>query len=1094
MELLRRPVPPSLLHLAVLVACLAGLAAAVSDLPEADLAPPKPLPTRFEQAMAETAALSPDARARLHAARLSEQMLLVHDEEDDVSDGEPGEESGNDNGEGRRRKLATTAKKLGLKPPLLNSGPSMADVNNTFFRWDSVTPNAYVDWRQTMYISPIQRQFQCGSCWTIVAVDSVSMMWAIINNTTPQLLSPQQVCDCATKQCCKGGWPDWAFSYILFNGGIASLDEYPYLAEDSAICNANASTPLAAKITGWELVPPYNARALMKAVSMQPVVAFLSGNANDFQYYSSRGMVKIYDGTCTTDINHAVVVVGYNYTGPSLEGSYWILKNSWFNTWGDGGYMYLAMTPDVRGKCGLHAIPAMYPVYYAGPEPVKIASTVVTTSIPAMYPVYYAGPEPVKIANGPSRRLDDGYDGKWWSRGYSGPVDACANLINPCGGGRCYTLRGIARCDCRYLGNMVEVLSTPTAKCVPRYPCTSRDLFNPCGSGVCRNPGDGTYTCECPAVRLRHWHGLRWHNYLHGRGAVIHHGARRLKTCTLPCCLSQGYAIGTASDGTITCVGVGTTAAVGQTYTTALGDSSPRVHSTLSPPPFLSPPCLSQGYAIGTASDGTITCVGVGTTAAVGQTYTTVPGDSCTVVASTFRLSAVALADLNPFLDCSLAFIAPGACTAPTALPRVPLCLALRRHGASRPQYLRSTSTSKHLGMVLLVTNTSASASASAMVCTSTYTVQIGDTCQSLANTYFNGDVAGLTAANPLICTASRASLLPLQQICISTTSPTPQVFPSPSSPPLPPPLIPPPGISPHPAHPPVLPFITVPQCGQTYTSVAGDTCDAIATKYNIALSTFMSLNPALSCESALKIGLYLCVAPKTALTTVNCTSWYTVLQGDNCPNIWNAANLTEPLFLAINPGIRCQAPYLQVGQKVCIKSPVLLTLMVQTNTSFSLYTVQEGDTLALISSKFVTRCTSVSVSPVSIAAQNNILETSPLFVNQTLVIPCDSRVGILDCGCAESLPVCGADFVTYPSYCDAVCNYAMPVVQDGVCTGCNAACTNRAGVAPLAGYGCTWTTCPYPAWKPLDADCSQMVDLKQLLVSEPQEVYLFQL
>ncbi|CAI7923137.1 unnamed protein product, partial [Closterium sp. NIES-54] len=692
MELLRRCVSPSLKLIAVLVACLAGLAAAVSDLPEADLTPQKPLPTRFEQAMAETAALSPDARARLHAARLSEQMLLVHDEVDDVSDGEAGEESDNDSGEGHRRKLGRAVKKLGLKPPLLNSGPSMADVNNTFFRWDS-----------------------CGSCWTIVAVDSVSMMWAIINNTTPQLLSPQQVCDCATKQCCKGGWPDWAFSYILFNGGIASLDDYPYLAEDSVVCNANASTPLAAKITGWELVPPYNAMALMKAVSMQPTIAFLSGNANDFQYYSSRGKVKIYDGTCTTDINHAVLVVGYNYTGPGLDGSYWILKNSWFNTWGDGGYMYLAMTPDVRGKCGLHAIPAMYPVYYAGPEPVK-------------------------IANGPYRRQDDGYDGKWWSRGYNGPVDACANLINPCGGGRCYTLRGIARCDCRGLANMVEVLSTPTAKCVPRYPCTSREMFNPCGSGVCRNPGDGTYTCQCPA-----------------------------------------------------------------------------------------------GYAIGTASDGTITCVGVGTTAAVGQTYTTVPGDSCTVIASAYKTSVVALADLNPFLDCSLAFIAPG--------------------------------------MVLLVSNPSASASTSTTVCTSTYTVQNGDTCQTLANTYFNGDVAALTAANPLICSPGRASLLPLQQICIATTSATPQ--------------------------------ITVPQCGQTYTSVVGDTCDVIATKYNIALSTFMSLNPALSCDTDLKIGVYLCVAPKTPLTTVNCTTWYTVLQGDNCPNIWNAANLTEPLFLAINPGIR---------------------------------------------------------------------------------------------------------------------------------------------------------------------------------------------
>ncbi|CAI5523288.1 unnamed protein product [Closterium sp. Naga37s-1] len=123
MELLRRCVSPSLKHIAVLVACLAGLAAAVSDLPEADLTPQKPLPTRFEQAMAETAALSPDARARLHAARLSEQMLLVHDEVDDVSDGEAGEESDNDSGEGHRRKLGRAAKKLGLKPPLLNSGP-----------------------------------------------------------------------------------------------------------------------------------------------------------------------------------------------------------------------------------------------------------------------------------------------------------------------------------------------------------------------------------------------------------------------------------------------------------------------------------------------------------------------------------------------------------------------------------------------------------------------------------------------------------------------------------------------------------------------------------------------------------------------------------------------------------------------------------------------------------------------------------------------------------------------------------------------------------------------------------------------------------
>ncbi|CAI5502844.1 unnamed protein product, partial [Closterium sp. Naga37s-1] len=207
--------------------------------------------------------------------------------------------------------------------------------------------------------------------------------------------------------------------------------------------------------------------------------------------------------------------------------------------------------------------------------------------------------------------------------------------------------------------------------------------------------------------------------------------------------------------------------------------------------------------------------------------------------------------------------------------------------------------------------------------------------------------------------------------------------------------------------------------------------------------------------------------------TAVNCTTWYMVLQGDNCPNIWNAANLTESTFLAINPGIRCQAPYLQVGQKVCINSPLLASLLTASNTtSFSLYTVQSGDSLALISSRFITRCTTSSISPAAIAAANNILETSPLVANTQLIIPCDARVGILDCGCAQSLPVCGADYVTYPSYCDAVCNYGVPV-QSGVCSGCSAACTGRTGLAPAAGYGCTWSACPYPSWKPVEEDCT---------------------
>ncbi|GJP41215.1 hypothetical protein CLOM_g885 [Closterium sp. NIES-68] len=623
----------------------------------------------------------------------------------------------------------------------------------------------------------------------------------------------------------------------------------------------------------------------MKAVSMQPVVAFLSASAQDFQQYNSRGQLKIYDGLCTTDINHAVLVVGFNYTGAGLAGSYWILKNSWFNTWGDAGYMYLAMSPDVRGKCGIHAIPAMYPVYYP------------------------SGPQPVKISNGPITRADDGYDGRWWMRLYPTSLDACSG-INPCGAGRCYTRAGMARCDCSGLAGMVEVAGVPTSKCVARNPCTTRGLNNPCGSGTCVNPGDGSYSCQCPA-----------------------------------------------------------------------------------------------GYAIGASSDGTQTCVGVASSTTTAVAYPTVPGDSCSSVAAAFGLSTAALAALNPFVNCALAFLPPG--------------------------------------FLLSVSNATSSSSPSTPLCIATYSVQPGDTCSSLASTFFSGSLAALRAANPLTCTTARFYLYPAQIICTATTT-----LSSASA-------------------------VDVPQCGQTYTAVAGDTCPSVATKFAISLSSFMALNNALSCATSIPVGSYVCVAPKSSQTAVNCTAWYAVLQGDNCPNIWNAANLTESTFLAINPGIRCQAPYLQVGQKVCINSPLLASLLTTSNTSYSLYTVLPGDSLALISSKFITRCTSSSVSPASIAAANNILETSALTANSTLIIPCDARVGILDCGCAASLPVCGADYVTYPSYCDALCNYALPVIQDGACSGCNAACTSRVGLAPTAGYGCTWSTCPYPNWKPLDSDCT---------------------
>ena len=87
-------------------------------------------------------------------------------------------------------------------------------------------------------------------------------------------------------------------------------------------------------------------------------------------YASDRGLSNInkgvFDQCSTTKINHAVTVVGY---GTQSGKPYWLIKNSWGDNWGDGGYVKI-----VRGKtaCGIAqncALTECSKTGYASPAP-----------------------------------------------------------------------------------------------------------------------------------------------------------------------------------------------------------------------------------------------------------------------------------------------------------------------------------------------------------------------------------------------------------------------------------------------------------------------------------------------------------------------------------------------------------------------------------------------------------------------------------------------------------------------------------------------------------------------------------------------------
>ena len=92
--------------------------------------------------------------------------------------------------------------------------------------------------------------------------------------------------------------------------------------------------------------------------------------AAHFILSSSHLYLQVYvyrDPACYTyNLNHAVVVVGYVLEGndpraPGFPPPYWIIRNSWGQDWGEGGYMRMAMQGG-DGVCGINTLPALVPV------------------------------------------------------------------------------------------------------------------------------------------------------------------------------------------------------------------------------------------------------------------------------------------------------------------------------------------------------------------------------------------------------------------------------------------------------------------------------------------------------------------------------------------------------------------------------------------------------------------------------------------------------------------------------------------------------------------------------------------------------------
>nr|KYP67744.1 Vignain [Cajanus cajan] len=232
-------------------------------------------------------------------------------------------------------------------------------ATETSFRYDSVSVTdipATMDWSKRGAVTPIKDQGTCLSCWAFSTVATIESLHQIATSELVSL-SEQELVDCVKgdSEGCYGGYVEDAYEFITKKGGIASETYYPYKGVNKT-CKVKKETQVVARIKGYEKVPGYSEKALLKAVAHQPVSVGVEAGGSAFQFYSS----GIFTGKCGIDTNHRITLVGYGKAGDGTK--YWLVKNSWGTEWGEKGY--IRMKRDIRAKeglCGI-AIGSYYPI------------------------------------------------------------------------------------------------------------------------------------------------------------------------------------------------------------------------------------------------------------------------------------------------------------------------------------------------------------------------------------------------------------------------------------------------------------------------------------------------------------------------------------------------------------------------------------------------------------------------------------------------------------------------------------------------------------------------------------------------------------
>jgi len=208
-----------------------------------------------------------------------------------------------------------------------------------------------VDWRdQAGVVTPVKNQGGCGSCWAFSTSETLESHLAIATGSAAPILSPQQIVSCAPNpnHCggdggCEGSTQQLGFAYTKI-AGITTEADYPYAAT-TGTCQTSKIHPVA-YIDGHVELERNNYTQLVTAVAEKgPVAINIAAGGWTYQMYGG----GVLSGCNDYLMNHAVQLVGY---GSATGKDYWLVRNSWGGSWGEGGYIRIQRYGEGKEPCG----------------------------------------------------------------------------------------------------------------------------------------------------------------------------------------------------------------------------------------------------------------------------------------------------------------------------------------------------------------------------------------------------------------------------------------------------------------------------------------------------------------------------------------------------------------------------------------------------------------------------------------------------------------------------------------------------------------------------------------------------------------------